>query len=639
MTPVCNRAKSGYPHNRVCRTDMIAEKFENMSENQWRILILATSGCVLLISFYCFLLDITTVFINLYYFPVIFLAYRYHKRGILLSAILGMVYLSMALYFQYSNLMEIVGALLRFISLVVVAIVIAYLSISVEKKQLAYQTVSEFNQSIISNANVWLTVLDAKGTILVWNEAAEEISGYSSEEVLGINSIWKKLYPEPEYRRKITGIIQYIIRDKKYFENFETTILAKNEKKKTILWNTRTIPDEQGRYNRFVAIGIDITERKVAEKALAESELRFRRTFETAKDGLLLLNKESGKITRVNPAISELLGYPADFFSGKTLDEVGLLNHVGGYEKIHETLNEIGFVFFSDVVVESQNGDRFDTEIYLVDRAIQVQCNVRDITSRKKTERELFRSNEELKSANEQLAAAEEELRNNYDDLFMSQQALDLARRKLNLLNSITFTDIQNAVFSLSGFLELEKLVPGGNKSTYLDREIGIVFTITETLKFASRYQKLGLMPPAWQNVMETFLLGISHLDPLQFFRTLDVKGLEIYADPLLENVFFTLTENVILHGKTVTGICLRYEDTPSGLTLFFEDNGVGIPGDLKEKIFDRRFEEKRGIGLFLTREILSVTGIRITETGEPGKGARFELLVPKEMYRIKDPE
>jgi PAS domain S-box-containing protein len=614
-----------------------AQTFENLSENQWRVLILSTSGCVVLISLYCFLLDITTVFINLYYFPVIFLAYRYHKKGILLSEMLSATYLLMALYFQHSNLMEMIGAILRFISLVVVAVVIALLAISVEKKQQAYKIISEFNQSIIENANVWITVLDTKGAILVWNQAAEEISGYSVREVLGHNSIWKQLYPEPDYRKKITGIINFIIRDRKFFENFETIILTKNGKKKTILWNTRMIPDEQGGYNRFIAIGIDITERQLAVQALAESELRFRRSFETAKDGLLLLDKESGKIMQVNPAISEMLGYPADEIIGKTLKEVGLLNQVGGYQKIFDKLNDTGFVFFSDVAVESQTGQSYDTDIYLVDRATQVQCNVRDITSRKRAEKELFQRNEELNAANEQLAAAEAELRNNYEEIFMSHQALEMARKKLNLLNSITFTDIQNAVFSLSGFLELEKHVPEENKPKYLDREIGIVSTISATLKFSSKYQNLGLKPPVWQNVMDTFLFGISHLDPLKFSRSLEVKGLEIYADPLLENVFFTLTENVVQHGKTATAISLRFEITPEGLVLFFEDNGVGIPLDMKEKIFDRKFENKRGIGLFLAREILSVTGILITEKGEPGRGARFELSIPYDMYRIKD--
>ena len=619
-------------------TTPLSREAETISETRWRAITLATSVSILVLTLYCFIVNITTVFPNLYYFPVIFLAYRYQKRGIFYSVLLGLGYLAMAVYFQISNGLELVGAVLRFVSFAAVAVVIAYLSIGVEKKQLAYRVVSEFNESIVSNANVWLTVLDGTGTIIVWNHAAEDISGYRAEEVIGGNTIWKLMYPEADYRKKITGIIRAIIHERRIFENFETTVRAKNGEKKIISWNTRTIPDEEGNHNRFVAIGIDITERQRAVNALAESELRFRRTFETAKDGLLLLDKESGTVTKVNPAIADMLGFPADELVGKTLEEIGLLRVNGGYGKIHDMLDEYGFVFFSDIEVESRDGKRLDTEVYLVDRATQVQCNVRDITGRKQTERELFRRNEELHTANEQLALAEEELRHQYDELFRSQKALEMAGKKLTLLNSITFTDIQNAVFSLSGYIELAKQAPEGEKAGLIGKQATLVHSISESLRFAGQYQNLGLKPPAWQNVMQAFLYGVSHLDLQGFLRTLDVEGLEIYGDPLLENVFYTLAENVAVHGKKATRITLRYEKTKEGLTLFFEDDGQGIPAGSKENIFDRRFEENRGMGLFLSREILSITGITISETGEPGKGARFEIRVPEGGYRFQFP-
>jgi signal transduction histidine kinase len=173
------------------------------------------------------------------------------------------------------------------------------------------------------------------------------------------------------------------------------------------------------------------------------------------------------------------------------------------------------------------------------------------------------------------------------------------------------------------------------NLQQYITKQIRIVQNITESLKFANNYQSLGLKPPSWQSVPQVFLFGISHLDISKFSRRLDVEGLEIYADLLLENVFFTLAENVVLHGENATEISLLYRETPAGLTIVFEDNGVGIPASMKEKIFDRMYEEKRGLGLFLTREILSITGITIRETGEPGKGARFEITVPKGAYRF----
>jgi K+-sensing histidine kinase KdpD len=119
-------------------------------------------------------------------------------------------------------------------------------------------------------------------------------------------------------------------------------------------------------------------------------------------------------------------------------------------------------------------------------------------------------------------------------------------------------------------------------------------------------------------------------MDISKFSRKLDVEGLAIYADPLLEQVFFTLAENVVLHGKSATEIALSYHENSEGITLIFQDNGAGIPHGMKEKIFERRYEEKQGLGLFLVREILSITNITIRETGEPEKGARFEITVPQ---------
>src|SRR5208337_3808217 len=109
--------------------------------------------------------------------------------------------------------------------------------------------------------------------------------------------------------------------------------------------------------------------------------------------------------------------------------------------------------------------------------------------------------------------------------------ALNRANKKLNLLNHITFSDIQNSVFSLFGTLEMKKRVAVDEElRRFLDNEIRIVQSITKSLKYASQYQNLGLKPPGWQNVMMAFLYGISHIDLLKLSRKLEIKGLEIYA-------------------------------------------------------------------------------------------------------------
>ena len=103
--------------------------------------------------------------------------------------------------------------------------------------------------------------------------------------------------------------------------------------------------------------------------------------------------------------------------------------------------------------------------------------------------------------------------------------------------------------------------------------------------------------------------------------------------------VFFNLLDNSIRHGGRVTEIRVSSHRTDTELTLVWEDNGVGIPAGKKKKIFERGFGKNTGYGLFLVWEILSLTGITIRETGEPGKGARFEIAVPKGEYRLRDPQ
>jgi len=106
----------------------------------------------------------------------------------------------------------------------------------------------------------------------------------------------------------------------------------------------------------------------------------------------------------------------------------------------------------------------------------------------------------------------------------------------------------------------------------------------------------------------------------------------------MLEKVFSNLLDNSLRHGGHVTGIGVSAHESDQGLVVVWEDNGVGIRAGEKERIFERGFGKHTGFGLFLVREILSLTGITIKETGKPGTGARFELLVPKGAYRFSAP-
>ncbi len=115
-----------------------------------------------------------------------------------------------------------------------------------------------------------------------------------------------------------------------------------------------------------------------------------------------------------------------------------------------------------------------------------------------------------------------------------------------------------------------------------------------------------------------------------------ETGGLVICADPMLGTVFANLMDNTIRHGESATRIRLSCRPEENGdITLIWEDNGVGIPAGEKERIFERNVGKNTGLGLFLIQEILSITGIGIIETGEEGRGARFEMRVLREACRV----
>jgi PAS domain S-box-containing protein len=378
-----------------------------MTENLWRLTIAILSGAVLFFSIWCLSNGITTIFMHLYYFPIVLLAYRYRWKGFGLATLLALAYFGLSLVFDAGQTEVILGAVYRVLVFVGIAAVIAYLSerlaletgsaqesaeireryISLapaiilvldrngtitylnpkggeilkctpgevtgkswfdqflpehdrdrvkrlfstlvagqiqpdqpfenpvltrggtekiirwhntvlhdesgaitgilgfgeditEEKQ-AHDTqrrLQQFQESVIANANVWISVLAPDGTtLLVWNDAAEAISGYKKSDVVGKNTVWKQLYPDKDYRRNVTGEIQRVIGKDDFLENFETEIRCADGATKIIVWNTRALRDAHGKVISYIAIGRDITDQKRLENELRDSEGRVRK--------------------------------------------------------------------------------------------------------------------------------------------------------------------------------------------------------------------------------------------------------------------------------------------------------------------------------------------------------------------------
>jgi len=158
---------------------------------------------------------------------------------------------------------------------------------------------------------------------------------------------------------------------------------------------------------------------------------------------------------------------------------------------------------------------------------------------------------------------------------------------------------------------------------------------IQEQVEFTRYYEDLGAQAPQWHNVAGIFRSSAAQLPLAGITLDVQVSGLEVYADPLIGKVFYNLLENSLRHGDHVTAIVLSAEEVPEGVIVTYRDNGTGIAAPEKDKLFLKGFGKHTGLGLFLSQEILSITGITITETGEPGKGVQFEIHLPKGAYRF----
>ena len=249
-----------------------------------------------------------------------------------------------------------------------------------------------------------------------------------------------------------------------------------------------------------------------------------------------------------------------------------------------------------------------------------------DITERKNAENE-------LRAAYEQLTQTGEELRGKYDELARAEETLREANRKLHLLSNITRHDILNKVSVLLGTLAHAKLKSQDpTMAGYIVKLESAAMAIKEQIEFTRVYQDLGSHEPQWHNLHQV----ISRLQvPPTLSMHADLPHVEIFADPILKKVFYNLLDNVVRHGQKARSITVSAREVPEGLVIFWEDDGIGIPANEKEKIFSQEYGKHTGLGLFLAAEICSVTGILLKETGEPGTGARFEMLVPPGSYRF----
>jgi DNA-binding response OmpR family regulator len=263
-----------------------------------------------------------------------------------------------------------------------------------------------------------------------------------------------------------------------------------------------------------------------------------------------------------------------------------------------------------------------------------------------KKNNELLETQERLNAVNDELQVAVEKLKLANTDLFNEnterkkvEGALEKANKKLQLMASITRHDLLNQLTALHEFIELALLTKTSDSEKAWNHVVtadGIINQTVSTVQFTGDYQNVGIKSAVWKNVHALINNSSKHTSPGKIKLENAVPSeIELYADPLIEKVFSNLIDNAIRYGgESITTIRLYFEGKNGSYTIICKDDGAGIAADEKEKIFSYGFGKNTGLGLFLSREILNITGITIKETGEPGKGARFEITCPNETIR-----
>ncbi len=218
-----------------------------------------------------------------------------------------------------------------------------------------------------------------------------------------------------------------------------------------------------------------------------------------------------------------------------------------------------------------------------------------------------------------------------------AEHALKTANDKLNLLSRFSADHLHRTVDQIIETVdEADAHCEDAGIRGFIERIRVLAWNVARELFLTESYKDLGAFPPVWLGIQRTLESARLPSDTGTVSIRIWTERLEIYADLLFADVLTHLVENSLRYGGTVKNIVVTYHETPEGLDLTIEDDGTGITAEKKQQIFEYDAGGHAGIGLFICRQIVEVTGMTIRETGIVGKGARFVIHVPPEGYRIE---
>ncbi|MFP4197450.1 MAG: PAS domain S-box protein [Methanomassiliicoccales archaeon] len=457
------------------------------------------------------------------------------------------------------------------------------------------QDVEERFRTVFESASDAIVIHDLQGRILEANRSAQELLGYSGEEIQGMNIV--DVRPSG-FDAGIDDLLDDL--DGSRAPPFEGALMTRE--------GTEIPVEVSGSYiylnGQQAVLGVvrDISERKRVEY-LMERQAEEQEMLLDSIDIQIwyLIDPETHGIANLRRA--QFLGMPKGDIQGTKIWEIERPKEemmvclegnrrafqgerVSQEERVTDSLGNKRTMLVTKI---PQTGEEGEVE-YVV-------CSAQDITEMKEAERALW-----------------------------------VSKEKLNLLGSITRHDILNHLSVIVGYKELmEGRVDDPKLRHYLAKMDESASRIRRLFDFQRDYEMLGESRPEWMRLDEVVAATASEMDLGEVELEVDLRGVEVYADPMISKVFSNLMANSLKHGGEVERIRIFTEESEE-FRIVYQDDGVGIPEKEKEIIFERGQGRYLGHGLFLVREVLSMTGMEIRENGT--EGARFEIVVPPSMVK-----
>ncbi len=467
------------------------------------------------------------------------------------------------------------------------------------------KTAMDMMASYMQNSLDAMAITDSEGRTLNVNPAFERLYGWKFEEINGRQLPTIPPAAEADYRRNVEDTL------KGNSKRFDAVRLRKDGTPVEVSISLFPLRDETGGVYAVASSTRDISE----SKRLRDVLLLHDTVLRTSPYMFLILSdgKDSGsKVEFANPSFLETTGLAEEEVTGKEfrlvlgsfITESELASVTSSMHRSRRYSGDLrlkkpsgpGIWVHMDVSpVVGENG-----------KVSHWVCGMKDAT-------EVISSREQLREANE----------------------------KLKLIANMDRHDIRNCLHSILAFAEAGLL--SGNNDAAIRSFNGIKDAARRINDHIEQFRNIQTSieddEARWQNLADVVSRALAGFDLRNVILTADVGQTEIHSMPFLEKVFHNLVDNSLRHGDHVSRISISALSDSISHKLIYEDNGAGIPAAMKKSVFSGNLADKNKHGLYLVSELLESCGMSISETGESGKGVRFEITVPASCFRTPDTE